>query len=201
MKTSQKSYQEAQENSRNRLIFKEKLIYIIGVPVITLLLTLFVFHFYRIDGPSMEETLHHKDVVIVEKLGKTWAKITGSLYIPKRYDVIVFKNPNALGEKELIKRVIALPGERVAIVNNDVRVFNESNPEGLLVDWAAPAEAGIDDITAGYIDQILGPGEIFVLGDNRDGSYDSRDFGPLNTETIVGVLTVRLYPIGNITFY
>lgn len=197
----QKSYQETEESRHNRLVFNEKLIYIISVPLIAFLMTVFIFHFYRIDGPSMEDTLRQNDRVIIEKLGKTWAGIKGEQYVPKRYDVVVFTRAGEVSEEDVIKRVVALPGERIVVLNNDVRVYNANHPEGILVDHMAPAEALIDDVTAGYIDLVLKPGEIFVLGDNRDASYDSRNFGPIQADSIIGTLTTRLYPFQDISFY
>lgn len=201
MKTFEKGYQETKAELNNRFIIKEKLLYIVSIPLLMLLLTVFVFHFYRIDGPSMEKTLRHNDRVVINKLPKTWAQISGHQYIPQRYEVVVLKNPNKSGEKEIIKRVVALPGERIVVLNNDVRVFNSLHPEGLLVDRTAPAEAVIDDVTAGYIDTVLGPGEVFVLGDNREASYDSRELGPLKTSEIIGTLKLRVYPFRDISFY
>lgn len=197
----EKGYQETIERRQNWRIFEKKIAYIIAVPLIGLLLSLFAFHFYRIDGPSMEDTLRDNDRVVINKLGKTWANITGEDYLPERYDVVVFDNPNPRGEKHIIKRVVALPGERVVVLNNDVRVFNDQHPKGFLVDRQAPAGAMIDDVTAGYNDEIVEPGQIFVLGDNREASYDSRSMGTIPADSVIGRLVLRFYPFKDVGLY
>jgi signal peptidase I len=197
----EKGYQETLDQRQYWRIFEKKIAYIIAIPLIGLLLSVFAFHFYRIDGPSMEGTLYNNDRVIIGKMGKTLANITGKNFVPKRYDVVVFDNPNSSGEKQVIKRVVGLPGERIVVLNNDVRIFNSENPEGFLVDRQAPAEAIIDDVTPGFTDEVIGPDEIFVLGDNRDASYDSRFTGPVKADKVVGKLTMRFYPINRITLY
>src|SRR5438552_3615199 len=85
-----------------------------GAFVIALLITLFGFRPYRVDGQSMEQTLQNNDRVIIDKIPRSWARLTGHAYIPKRGDIVVFNEVGAFdssipGSKDLIKRVIGLP--------------------------------------------------------------------------------------------
>jgi len=92
-------------------------------PIMAFFLTAFVFQSYQVDGPSMEYALQNNDRLIIYKLPRTWAKITGRSYIPRRGDVVVFTKhdlaqyENADGDRQLIKRVIGLPGERAGFEN------------------------------------------------------------------------------------
>src|SRR5690606_34116933 len=100
-------------------------------------------------------------------------------------------------DRQLVKRVIALPGERVLVRDGVVKVYNEEHPEGFNPDKDTDYEQDIDPITPGYIDLTVKPGEIFVLGDNRDNSSDSRTFGTIQSKEIVGELALRIYPFSD----
>jgi signal peptidase I len=100
----------------------------IGVLLVALVVALgliaFVFQSYQVDGPSMETTLQNQDRLIVWKLPRTWSRITHHQYVPKRGDVVVFVESGLEqygqgSSKQLIKRVIGLPGDRV-VVNGGV---------------------------------------------------------------------------------
>src|SRR5690606_9339317 len=165
-----------------------------------LFLTAFVFQSYEVDGPSMEPTLHDNDRLIVNKTGRTWAKIFSSDYNPQRYDIVVFNQnssgPDGSEHKQLIKRVIGVPGDRVVIKDGKVTVYNQQNPDGFAVDEQGP-HANIVEYTDGHIEQNVEDGEIFVMGDNRKNSLDSRAFGAIDSEEVVGTLSVRIYPFGS----
>ena len=104
-------------------------------PLIAVLLTLFVFQSYQVDGPSMETTLQNNDRLIVWKLPRTWARVTGHQYVPGRGDIIIL-NESGLSTygsnsdtKQLVKRVIGLPGDRVVIKTpNTPTAFNPMQP-------------------------------------------------------------------------
>lgn len=169
-------------------------------PLVALFLTAFVFQSYQVDGQSMETTLQHNDRLLVWKVPKTWSRITGNPYIPKRGDVIVFvdRELGSFGQpgKQLIKRVIALPGERVVIRDGHVTVYNKEHPDGFDPDKTLPYGEVIKD-TTNSVDQTVPEGQVFVLGDNRDNSLDSRVFGPVDANDIVGKLFVRVWPVNN----
>lgn len=171
-------------------------------PVIALFLTAFVFQSYQVDGPSMQSTLQDKDRLIVWKVPKTWARLTGGVYVPNRGDVVIFTekalaNYGQDPSKQLIKRVIGLPGERVTIKNGTVTVYNSQYPGGFVPDQTLPYGDVITD-SPGDTDIVIPDKKIFVLGDNRTNSLDSSEFGPIDTHMIVGKLVLRIMPIGNI---
>jgi signal peptidase I len=167
-------------------------------PLIAWMMITFVFQSYEVEGASMESTLQDKDRLIVLKTGKTIAEITNQHYIPARGEIIIFhktglESTGSGTDKQLIKRVIGLPGERVVVKDGTVTVFNSEKPNGF--DPDAGEEHGNSEFTAGNVDITVPEGEVFVLGDNRNNSLDSRSFGPVRSEDIIGKLVFRLFPI------
>ncbi len=168
-------------------------------PLIAWLMITFIFQSYEVDGPSMEDTLYDKDRLIVLKTGKTFAEVTNSQYMPDRYEVVVFVKHGmaelgTVNDKQLIKRVIALPGERVVVNEGRLTVYNRENPSGFDPD-DGQSYAKTITYTGGNVDLTVAPGEVFVLGDNRDNSLDSRNFGGVSHEDLIGKLVFRLFPI------
>lgn len=164
----------------------------------------FVFQSYQVDGPSMQNTLHNDDHLIVWKVPRTWARITGHEYIPKRGDIIVFNEPGlgAFGQnqdKQLIKRVIGLPGDRVVVKNGKITIYDKAHPQGFDPDTTLPYHNTV--YTAGNVDVTLNANQLFVCGDNRGDSLDSRVFGPIQASNVVGKLVLRVLPINNAQWY
>lgn len=165
----------------------------------------FVFESYQVSGPSMQNTLHNNDRLIVWKVPRTWASITGHAYIPNRGDIIIFKE-NGLatyGEgnvKQLVKRVVGLPGDHLVIKNDKVTIYNQEHPHGFTVGDNFDGKNGNPD-TSGDIDITLKKDQIFVMGDNRGNSLDSRIFGPINASQIVGKLVFRDWPLGDMKVF
>lgn len=176
----------------------------IAILVMALLTALFiiafVFRSYQVDGPSMENTLQNADKLIIWKVPRTWAHITHHDYIPKRGDIIVFSQ-SGLSEygqddtKQLIKRVIGLPGDRVVVKDGTITVYNDEHPEGFSPDKTLPYGKNIP-YTSGNVDVTLGAHQLFVSGDNRPDSLDSRVFGPINADQVIGKLAIRVFPVG-----
>ena len=173
---------------------------ILGAALLTALFIIaFVFRSYQVDGPSMENTLQNGDKLIIWKVPRSWAKITHHDYIPNRGDVVVFTE-SGLGEfgqqdsKQLIKRVIGLPGERVVVKNGVIVVYNDEHPKGFEPDKTLPYGKHIP-VTTGDVDYTLGPHQVFVSGDNRPDSLDSRAFGPIDADQIIGKLVIRVFPV------
>lgn len=171
-------------------------------PIIAILLTLFVFQSYQVDGPSMESTLHNNDRLIVWKAPRTLARITGHQYVPNRGDVIIFTEPGLGnydepdGSKQLVKRVIGLPGDRVVIKDGSITIYNDANPNGFKPDTTLPyGKEHAVPTTTDDVDVTLDTDELFVCGDNRPNSLDSRMFGPIKTDQVIGKLVMRILPL------
>lgn len=170
----------------------------------------FLIQSYQVDGQSMAPTLQNNDRLIVNKLPLTIAKFTKHPYSPNRGDIIIFNQSGLdfLGggdtslnqsiqnspPKQLIKRVIGLPGERVVVSGGKITVFNKTSPEGF-----NPDKIGLYTIAApttpGSVDYSLNSDQFFVSGDNRTNSEDSRYFGPITKDKILAKLVFRILPI------
>lgn len=196
--------QQQQKNKGNdgwRSIISTVLILLLA-PIIAIFLTMFVFQSYQVDGPSMEATLHNNDRLIVWKLARSWAKLTHHAYVPKRGDIIVFTD-SRLGQfgqdpdKQLIKRVIGLPGDKVVVSGGVVTLYDAQHPNGFRPDATLPYGKVIP-ITGIDGEWIVGKAQVFVMGDNRSNSLDSRLFGPVDTNNIIGKLAVRVLPANTI---
>ena len=155
-----------------------------------LLIRVFLFQQYYIDGPSMESTLMPEDRVLVNKLSYR-------LHDVNRGDVIVFDRlTNETQHDDLIKRVIALPGEtlevRSCVVYIDGVQLEEPylDPEQLSQPDPVSRCGSHTDISAITIPE----GDVFVMGDNRVQSFDSRDFGPIEINKIRGRAFVVIWP-------
>lgn len=166
---------------------------------LALIIIFFVFRSYQVDGPSMESTLQNGDKLIIWKVPRTWSDITHHAYIPNRGDIVVFTE-SGLSEfgqqdtKQLIKRVIGLPGDHVTIIDGHYEIYNKTHPDGFDPDKTMPYGKHIP-ATTGNIDYSLTKNQIFVSGDNRPDSLDSRSFGPINASQVIGKLVLRVFPI------
>lgn len=150
--------------------------------IIVIPVRMFVAQPFIVSGASMENTFHSGEYLIVDQL-------TYHLETPLRGDVVVFRYPKD-PSKFFIKRVIGVPGDIITISGNDVTITNPANPAGITLDesYIKSMEKTVD------ITEELGPREYFVMGDNRDESSDSRVWGVLQQENIVGRAFLRLFP-------
>ena len=144
------------------------LLVIVGV----FLVVMFVVTFQQVIGPSMDPTLHEGDVLLLDKLSYRFFK-------PSRNDIVVIEEDS----KNMIKRIIGLPGETISYKDNILYIDGESYKE-----------TTIDVETADFGPVTLGSDEYFVMGDNRINSMDSRDFGPVEKKHIVGRVALRIWP-------
>lgn len=171
--------------------------------VFAFLLTQFVFQSYQVDGPSMQPTLHNNDRLIVLKVQRTWARLTGHPYIPNRGDVIIFSENNLAGlnsnqPKDLVKRVIGLPGDHLVIRNGSITIYDKQYPNGFDPDTTlAYGKSTHIPFTSDDIDITVPAGDVFVCGDNRGDSEDSRIFGPVPVNQIIGKLALRVFPLSS----
>lgn len=176
--------------------------FIVLVILGTLFINEFIFRSFNVNGPSMEKTLYTNDRLIVNKLPVTWDHIRGKEYVPKRGQVIVFRNPHYVsgaGEEFIVKRVIAFPGERVTVKNGIVTVYNKEHPDGFNPDKAFRGEPGY--YTSSIVDTKVPSGELFVMGDHRTGDYslDSRNgLGTVPYKDLIGPVGIRFFPFNKI---
>jgi len=167
----------------------EWIVVLSGALVLALVLRAVLFQAYYIRFTSMEPTLQNGDRVLVNKLS----------YDVGRGDLVVFERPSGVGggqEDDLIKRVIALPGEVVKFVEGVVYIDNRRLHEPYLESpdiTVGGMPPGCEAIIDGGC--LIGADEVFVMGDNRENSTDSRAFGPIAQHLIVGQAFLRLWPV------
>ncbi len=177
---------------------------IVAALVIAVGLIAFVFQSYQVDGQSMSVTLHNDDRLIVWKVPRTWARITHHQYIPNRGDIMIFNETglSAYGQedsRQLIKRVVGLPGDRVVVHGGVITIYNHDHPSGFQPDKTLPySHETTIPYTSGDIDITLADNQLFMCGDNRGDSLDSRIFGPIDTNQIIGKLAARIYPFSDV---
>lgn len=138
---------------------------------------------HKVDGKSMEPTFCDKDMILTDKISYRFRK-------PERFEVIVFKSPQQRS-KELIKRVIGLPGDTVEIQNQKY-VINRNMLEEPYIPSDVPTN-GKRWLREGT-SYIIPEGFYFVSGDNREHSEDSRAFEPISGSSIVGRVWIRYWP-------
>lgn len=184
-----------QPKTHNKRAIISTVLLFVAAPLIALTLTRYVIRSYEVDGPSMEQTLQNQDLLIVNKWSQTVSKALKKQHVPSRYEIIIFNLDEGYGEsRQLVKRVIGLPGERVVVKDDQITVYNNENPNGFNPDkdqYYARPELG----SPGDVDVTVKEDEIFVCGDNRLNSLDSRYFGPVKINDVVGELTLRIFPI------
>lgn len=152
----------------------------------------FLFAPIVVDGQSMMPTLQNSDRLIVNKIGYTISK-------PERFDIIVF---HATSEKDYIKRVIGLPGDTIAYENDALYINGELVEELYLAEYQKSAyslpltgDFTLEDYTGA---KVVPEGHLFVLGDNRQHSKDSRHIGFISYDSIVGSANVIFWPFSEI---
>lgn len=159
---------------------------IIKIILITLAIVIpiryYLFQPYYVNGASMEPNFYNYQYLIIDE-------ITFRLSMPTRGDVVVLKVP--FEKDALIKRVIGLPDETVKINDGLVSIFNATNPNGFILD---EKYLGQNTFTSGNINVTLGSDQYYVLGDNRAVSLDSRYFGPISKNQIIGRAWLRVWP-------
>lgn len=181
--SSKNSTQKSIENTtKEEHPFAEIVRFSIIAIIIVIPIRMFIAQPFIVSGSSMDETFHSGDYLIVDQ-------VTYYFEEPSRGDVIVFHYPKD-PSKFFIKRIIALPGDTITIENATVTIKNEAHPDGFILD-----EPYINKMTPTYpFTEKLGEREYFVMGDNRDKSSDSRSWGILQKERIVGRALIRLFP-------
>ena len=172
---------------------REWLVVIVAAVFIAMALRTFVVQQFYIAGPSMEVTLFGDDRVLVNKFSYRFGS-------PSRGDVIVFDritlNGDTVQHDDLIKRVIGLPGETLTIANCVVSINGTVLDEPWLSNQELDStlEPGVRCGAADVGPTTMGENEVFLIGDNRPMSFDSRMFGPVDIDLIVGRAVVVIWP-------
>jgi len=147
-----------------------------------------IFQPFIVKGESMMPNYQNGNYLIIDEISYRFSK-------PQRGDVIVFKTDFVAGYEgdRFIKRIIGLPGETVEIKDNKIIIYKNGVVQNINEESYLP---GVN--TAGNIKKILKQDEYFVMGDNRDYSYDSRIWGALQEKYIIGKVFLRLLPVNKI---
>lgn len=151
--------------------------YIIVI-IFVLLFFIFVMGLQQVIGPSMNPTLNEGDIIITNKFIYRFKSI-------ERNDVVVISQD----EKYMIKRIVGLPGETVEYQNNDVLINGKAYKETF-------TNSETEDFTIQYLGYDVIPEDMYlVLGDNRENSLDSRTFGLISKNQIIGKAWIKIWPI------
>jgi signal peptidase I len=150
--------------------------------IIVMLIRAFIGEPTNVFGQSMEPTLHENNRLFVSKLNYRFGQ-------PQRQDIIIFHNENE--GKVLVKRVIALPGESFEIRNGRVYINGSETP----LDEPYVKNEGYIERGYRFNEGTVPEGHIFVMGDNRNDSMDSREIGYISMEDIIGEAIFRFWPL------
>ncbi|MGE4619130.1 MAG: signal peptidase I [Planctomycetota bacterium] len=167
-----------------RLALEALLVISIAFPLAMGLHT-FVTQVYAISGHSMEPTLHDGERVVVDKIQPALREL-------ERGDLVIFESPEDPA-KNLIKRIIAIEGDRVELIGDQVLLNGVPQSEDYIHRTLFPDRPG--EVT------VVKPGHFFMLGDNRPQSRDSRQFGIIPARLIRGKVLMRLWPIDEFTIF
>ncbi|MBE4908748.1 signal peptidase I [Bacillus luteolus] len=146
----------------------------------------FLFAPIVVDGLSMMPTLHNEDRMIVNKIGY-------KIGDPKRFDIVVF---HATEEKDYIKRVIGLPGDHIEYKEDTLYINGQAYEEPYLEQYKSEVVDG--PLTDPFVLEEVPEGHIFVMGDNRRQSKDSRHIGPVPLEEVLGKTNMIYWPLSDI---
>lgn len=166
---------------------KNEFLELVRFTIITLLIVIpiriFIAQPFIVNGESMLPTFHNGDYLIIDE-------VTYRTQEPERGEVVVFKFEN---NRFLIKRIIGLPGEKISIAGDRITI---TETDGTIVELE---EQYINESFSSYGTWELEEDQYFVLGDNRNASSDSRTWGILPKEDIVGKTFLRLFPFSGIS--
>lgn len=157
---------------------------ILSAAVITILIFIYLFSPYKVIGDSMYPVLQGGDKVLISN-----HLLTGNI---NRFDIVVISPPGMRGKK-LIKRVVGLPGEMIEIISGDVLINDSKIQEPFLEDKGDVMFRSIN-----MKQRIIPADSYFFMGDHREKSTDSRNFGPLIRKSIIGKIIFRYWPITKI---
>ena len=171
--------QKKEENFFKEILKASLIALIIVIPI-----RFYVAQPFIVSGASMSPTFESGHYLVVDQLSYRFEE-------PDRGNVIIFKYPRD-NSKFFIKRIIGLPGETLTLKAGVLTIANSMHPDGFVFEEPYIAEVSR---SSGAFSVVLGDNEYFVMGDNRSQSSDSRIWGPLQKELIVGRAFLRLFPI------
>jgi signal peptidase I len=187
-----------EETEQRRSMFAGALEFLgelIHVVIISLAIIIPIRYFliqpFYVKGASMEPSFYDHEYLIIDE-------ITYRFDDPERGDIVVFRYPND-PRQFFIKRIIGLPGERIEVLNGFVKVYEPGAERGRVLDETAYLDSAVQ--TVGDKDVTLGADEYFLMGDNRAASLDSRVFGAVPRDFIVGRVWFRGWPPEKIHFF
>lgn len=167
---------------------KELVSYAITALVIVVPIRLWIAQPFVVNGSSMDTTFLDSQYLIVDEISYRFSP-------PERGDVLIFKYPLD-PSKYFIKRLIGLPGETVIVKNEKITIINSENPNGVVLD-----ETYTHSQTFANTKTTLSDDQYFVMGDNRLVSSDSRYWGALPKENVIGRPVARLLPLSKIKLF
>ncbi|MCC6199135.1 signal peptidase I [Candidatus Nomurabacteria bacterium] len=167
--------------------FFANLLYLVLAVALALLVQTFLIRPFIVSGNSMDPIIENKEYLIINEISYRFRE-------PQRGEVVVFRAPPE-PDKYYIKRVIGLPGETVLLRGTTVTIKNAAHPDGFTLDEPYLTH----DHQSNSLTVTVPEGSYFVMGDNRDASYDSRGWGPLPKTNIKGFALLRLFPFSKIT--
>ena len=178
---------------KNTLLFIFELTKIIIISLIIIIpIRYFLIQPFYVKGASMEPNFHDHEYLIVDEISYRFNK-------PRRGDIVVFRYPRN-PQEYFIKRLIGLPGETIEIKDESVIIFNKDYPDGIKLKETY-LEPNIKTYGFNKEKVILGEKEFFFLGDNRTASKDSRTFGPVNKDLIIGKVLLRGWPFNKLKLF
>lgn len=159
------------------------------VVVVAFAVKFFLLQPYIVDGNSMLPNFENEECLLVEKVSYRFKS-------PKRGDVIVF-HPPGQNSINYIKRIVGLPNERIEILENKIKIYNDKYPDGIFLDesYIPSSYLTVSEKSDGLY--TVGNNEYFVLGDNREHSSDSREWGNLPETNILGKAWLEIFPFKN----
>jgi len=185
--TTEKKENGEKEGKKEKISFRSLFLFALIIVLIVLPIRLFIAKPFIVSGTSMLPTFNTWNYLIIDQLTYRFSP-------PKRGDIIVFRPPRNPSQF-YIKRIIGLPNETLKLSGTKITIFNTQHENGFTLNEPYVSPQNQKDTTMTI---TLSNNEYFVMGDNRKVSYDSRYWGPLTRNKIIGRVYVRLFPFNEV---